>query len=369
MGLFQKKKQETKTEQKEQQAEKKELKQYITGAGGCIVSKSILSGTARLKWLFRQDSGLGNGWVAFGDSDTQEYVDNAKNMEVVDYNTLVNIEPAALNVFYMPVGADLEFCDDESGQYFIDTKTGEEIREMIKHPGQVAFEKNLKFLNQEQYPIEFFQQLFQNNEKLHPFVVGETDFPTGEVVLADPLAYLGTKYETALERKIPAGSYAVELSICRSQIVGLRVAAARLIISDKKSVAYEIALPKGKEMEDLGQAGVWTFFGVDTGLACFSDEAVAKEYSSFITNWQEQNPDKNKYKDYFAALFQKSYETHPEVQNESGTFLRWQLPQTPHNVIFFTSGMGDGIYSGYWGIDADGAVTELVIPFMNPAYF
>ena len=58
MGLFSKKKKE-KPEEKKQ-----EMKVYIQGAGGSIVSKSILNGTSRLKWLFRQESEHGNGWAA-----------------------------------------------------------------------------------------------------------------------------------------------------------------------------------------------------------------------------------------------------------------------------------------------------------------
>ncbi|WP_227851549.1 DUF2185 domain-containing protein [Clostridioides sp. ES-S-0123-01] len=54
MELFSKNKKETKVE-------KSEVKQYITGAGGCIVSKSILNGTSKLRWLFREHSEFGNG--------------------------------------------------------------------------------------------------------------------------------------------------------------------------------------------------------------------------------------------------------------------------------------------------------------------
>lgn len=148
---------------KETKVEETEIKQYITGASGCIVSKSILSGTSKLKWFFREYSEFGNGWIAFGDKDTQEYIDNPKNMAIVDFNTLIDIEPITFNVFYMPVGTDLEFHSDKSGKYFIDTNTGKEIREKVKHPAQIAFEKNLKFLNQENYSIEFFQELFQRS--------------------------------------------------------------------------------------------------------------------------------------------------------------------------------------------------------------
>lgn len=305
MGLFSKKKGK---ESKKAAEKKAEFKEYIKGAGGSIVSKSILNGASKLKWLFREDSEHGNGWIAFGDTDTQEYVDNAENMVVVDFNVLANIEPTVLNVYYMPVGSDLEFRFDKTGKYFVDTRTGKEIREPVKHPAQAAFEKNLKFLNQETYPMEFFEGLFAENGGMTLVTAGQVDFPTGEVVLADPLAYLGTKYSTVLERKVTVGSYPVELSVCSSDIVGIRVAAARLILSDKPAVRYEIAMPKGSRAEDFGKPKVFTFFGVDCGLACFADLQAEAEYREFFERWQGENPGKNKYDDYFAALFADSYE-------------------------------------------------------------
>ena len=60
---------------------------------------------------------------------------------------------------------------------------------------------------------------------------------------------------------------------------------------------------------------------------------------------------------------------YPQVQREGGDFVCWALPESGHRIAMFASGMGDGIYSGYWGLDVKGAVAELVIPFMNPEYF
>lgn len=346
-----------------------ERKVYIRGAGGIIVTKSILDGTSKLKWLFRQEGGPGNGWVAFGDRDSQEYVNDANNMAIVDFNTLADIEPTVVNVFYMPMGSDLEFCCDKTGKYFVDTRTGKEIREPVKHPAQIAFEKNLKFLNQDSYPPDFFQNLFTEGPKIKVVRAGEADFPTGEVVLADPIAYLGSRYETVLDRKIPAGSYPVELSVCLSRIAGFRIAAARLPVSPKAAVRYEIAMPKGKEPEDLGKPGIFTFFGVDTGLACIADGKVSEENRLFFEKWEKENPGKNKYTDYFEALFQDSFQANPEFQNQGGSFLEWRLPGSGLRTVLFSSGMGDGIYSGYWGLDAEGEIACLVALFLNPAYF
>ena len=47
----------------------------------------------------------------------------------------------------------------------------------------------------------------------------------------------------------------------------------------------------------------------------------------------------------------------------------WKLPESGHRIAMFASGMGDGIYSGYWALDAEGEPVELIVPFMNPPYF
>lgn len=368
MGLFGKKKNQKQAHQDKQKAQR-ETKVYIQGAGGTIVTKSILDGTSRLKWMFRQESEHGNGWVAFGDTDSQEYVDDAKNMAIVDFNTLANIEPSVVNIFYMPVGSDLEFRADKTGKYFVDTRTGKEIREQVKHPAQLAFEKNLKFLNQKTYPEAFFRSLFTENSKIKVVRAGEADFPTGEVVLADPLAYLGSKYETLLDKQIPAGSYPVELAVCLSQIAGLRIAAARLLVNSRQAVSYEIAMSRGKRIEELDKPGVFTFFGVDTGLACFADRKVSEESRLFFENWTSKNPGKNKYTDYFSHLFQESYEANPEFQNQGGSFLEWKPAESGFRTVMFSSGMGDGMYSGYWGLDEEGEIVSLTVIFMNPEYF
>lgn len=349
---------------------KKELKQYITGAGACVVTKSVLNGETGLKWLFRETDGIGNGWVALGEADTQAYVDDAANYAIVDFNTLANIEPAVLNILHMPTGADLEFKPDPSGGYFVDTVNGKEIREPVKAPIQEAFEQNLKYLNKESYPAEELLRYFHGKGDMRIFCMGEADFPSGEIIIADPLVYLGNdKYTEPLNRKIPAGSYPVELAILDSPVAGLRIAAARLKIRETDICRYEIAMPAGTTAAQYNQPGIFAGFGVDAGMACFCDAAAAKEFGEFSDGWHQQNPGKNQYDDYFAQLFRSSYEAYPDVQREDGDFIEWAVPGYGHRIAMFASGLGDGLYTGYWGLDAGEEVTELIIPFMNPDYF
>lgn len=102
---------------------------FINNAGGMIVTKSLLEGKSKLKWIFRETStnSADNGWRAIGDTDTQEYIDNSENMTVVDFNTFANIEPAILAIYNLPIGTDLEFHIENGRRYFVDTQTGKEI--------------------------------------------------------------------------------------------------------------------------------------------------------------------------------------------------------------------------------------------------
>lgn len=97
--------------------------------GGCIITKSLHEGTSSLKWIFREESvnDVDNGWRALGDTDTEEYINTPGNNLVVDFDRLVEIEPAVLAVYEMPVGTDLEYRHDETGRYFIDNNTGKRI--------------------------------------------------------------------------------------------------------------------------------------------------------------------------------------------------------------------------------------------------
>ncbi len=241
-----------------------------------------------------------------------------------------------------------------------------ETADDIKTPVQLAFEKNLKFLNADSYENFFFEMLFTEAEDIKLINIGKTDFPTGEVVLADPIAYLGTKYQTVLEQKLPIGSYDIELARGNFPMAGLRTIAARIIVNNNKAVRYELALPKGSGEEDKENA--LSVFGVDTGLASFSDLFTADTYYSFRADWHSNNPDKNIYNDYFGEKFSETQRKYPEL-GQRGDFIEWTLPNTSLKMTLFSSGMGDGIYTGYFGYDENNEVCQLVVPFMNPEFF
>ena len=313
------------------------MKKYIENAGSCIVTKSILNGETKFRWLFREKplNNIDTGWMAFGDSDNDDYVNDPKNLTVVDLNTLINIEPTILNVYEMPIGTDLIFIEEDGDKYFINAKTNEQIREKVKSPFMIAFEKNLSFLRKDEYSKEFIENLFTESNRISLHTVGEVDFPTGQVIIADPLCYLHSEENRKiLDRTIPIGKYEVELAILNSKTISKRVVGARLKIRNDKVLRYE---------QTQNKSSSFNGFGVDAGLASFCDATVAEEYTKFYSN-----------NDYFIKLLQGKQ------------FIDWEIPGTNHKIAMFETGFGDGYYMSLYGLNEKDEVCELVIPFINP---
>ena len=105
---------------------KKEEKMHFNFA---LFSNHILENNAKLKWIFREDpvDELDNGWRFLSKIDNEEYLSNPKNMSVCDWSTIVEIEPAVLSIYDMPIGTELTLIYEGEQRYFIDTNTGSKI--------------------------------------------------------------------------------------------------------------------------------------------------------------------------------------------------------------------------------------------------
>lgn len=109
--------------------QKNSFTRFIEGAGGCIVSKRILSGESPVKWMFREKSvnEIDNGWRFFSSMDDDDYVNNVNNLTVCDFNTVANIEPLVLGYYTFPVGSDLQLAGENGKTVMYDNNTGEKV--------------------------------------------------------------------------------------------------------------------------------------------------------------------------------------------------------------------------------------------------
>ena len=99
------------------------------GLGASIVSNNILKNKANIKWIFREDSvdELDNGWRFLSEIDTEEYLSHVENMSICDWSTIVEIEPAVLSIFNMPIGTELTMIYEDERVCFLDTITGQKL--------------------------------------------------------------------------------------------------------------------------------------------------------------------------------------------------------------------------------------------------
>lgn len=243
------------------------------------------------------------------------------------------------------------------------------VQEILQQLMQDVFRKNLEYLKEDHVDTPQMNQLFEDQTAFVVHKIGDVAFPTGKVVIGDPLCYLGTAYSSTLARTIPAGRYPVYLSIINHEYLGTRYLAAKLQITPHQAVRYEMAMPEGHDISELGKPGVWAGFGVDTGLGCFCDKTTEQAYEQFLSQWHEAHPDGNHYDDYFAALFAQSYQNDPNYQRPDGDYLDWTVPESQNNIVMFTSGFGDGFYTAYWGLDSVDCPCCLVIRLIDPRAF
>lgn len=103
--------------------------QFIKNAGGCVVSKNILSGKGKLKWCVRENSvnEVDNGWRFLSDIDTNDYLSEPSNMSICDFNTVANIEPAILAIYNFDIGTDIELVRENDKIVFRDSNTRKKI--------------------------------------------------------------------------------------------------------------------------------------------------------------------------------------------------------------------------------------------------
>lgn len=48
-------------------------------------------------------------------------------MSVCDWGTIIEIEPAVMNIFNMPIGTDITLLNENNKKYFVYTDSGEKV--------------------------------------------------------------------------------------------------------------------------------------------------------------------------------------------------------------------------------------------------
>jgi hypothetical protein len=180
---------------------------------------------------------------------------------------------------------------------------------------------------------------------------GPIDLPTGQVVACDPF-FAGIA--TPFSRTVSPGRYDVEL--CRSQLpdYGFRIALARIAFSPgARAVTYERAIRVNSDSN---------LYSVESGVGSFMDESTRQQFVQVMARFYQQNPNGNYYAAALADEFRKSA-LYPDDPDDPGSWAVHVLRDGGPRIAMFASGLGDGTYESYWGINAANDVVSLITDF------
>jgi hypothetical protein len=180
--------------------------------------------------------------------------------------------------------------------------------------------------------------------------------PSGQIVAHDP-ADLDDFPSLPFKRTVPAGKYPVDLSICHIDWPAEKrqfsyIACMRIRFSDLPVASWLIATVRGQDPDRLQPLRIFGY-GVDAGLGSFCDCAALK---SLLQKLKRQK------KSYFDDFYLKR--VIPAYDLNRGHFADVVLDRsTGANIVLCTSGVGDGFYATYWGLDNRGKPVCLVTDF------
>jgi hypothetical protein len=180
--------------------------------------------------------------------------------------------------------------------------------------------------------------------KSHP--VGELISPTGQIVACDPFVFPEAPPFTV---QFSPGRYPVVLSVAHFDDRDQRVAYAAVRIRDGQPHHWEMALVPGQDVGTLEPDHIFCY-GVDSGTGCFMDPKASQTLI-------ERLNDNEDYAETLIAEMEKTY-----VYTWSWANLEMDT-KTNANLIAFSSGLGDGCYASYFGVDETGNPLILVTDF------
>lgn len=217
-------------------------------------------------------------------------------------------------------------------------------------------------------PPVSFEEIYSQKEafgkKLFILNMGEVHFPTGEILVRDPLYFLH-RDQLPYFQKVPTGKFPLNTLVVEVEEDDYLYASTRVKFSDKKAVSYTEALVGDENLDDLEEGDFFGFFA-DAGLATIVDVKTRDAYCDFREKWHKEHPEEAYiYSGLFAEEFAKSYKENPLFQIECGDWINFKIPNTDLSVPMIQSGFGDGLYPVYFGYDENNEVCEIVIEYFD----
>ncbi|MCA9107148.1 MAG: DUF4241 domain-containing protein [Planctomycetales bacterium] len=180
--------------------------------------------------------------------------------------------------------------------------------------------------------------------RLKKTTIGELQCDSGEIIVCDPFEIREPRSKP-LEARLPPGTYPLEAIVAQLGGWGKRIAFALIRLSSNPIQKWAVA-------HTSADSPFNSSFGVDSGLVTFCDVQAGGALSEALTKHEKAHPDGNYFDDILA-------------QDMSAEDL-WALhcPGDANSKLhILSSGIGDGMYFHYWGLDAHGGRAALLVDF------
>ena len=92
-----------------------QIKPLAEGYGYCCATDEITVLGKAVGYMYREknDDRSNSGWCFFSGDESQEYVDDAKNLMFYDVNTIANYDPSIIDFLDKPYGSEYEKINDQ----------------------------------------------------------------------------------------------------------------------------------------------------------------------------------------------------------------------------------------------------------------
>lgn len=178
---------------------------------------------------------------------------------------------------------------------------------------------------------------------------GTLPVSSGRLVVCDPLVQ--PEAPALADYTVPTGHYPVEI-VAHGGRPALAVLWLRPRLSlSATSLHWQMARWTTQDLTSLDED---SFIGypVDAGVGCFMDTDTQQALLALIA--QQQDSDGDEWSDALIG--------HDGL--DDGVDYRPWGEASPHGLVVFTSGWGDGVYPSYWALDTAGVPVALVTDFL-----
>ena len=88
----------------------KQIQPVATGYGACFATNMITIDGRKINFMYREEPNNANdsGWKFFSGYEDDKYINNPKNTQIFDVNTIANYDPDIISLLDSPVNTAFE---------------------------------------------------------------------------------------------------------------------------------------------------------------------------------------------------------------------------------------------------------------------